>query len=64
MRSKPALQLVMSAALGSAASVLLLPAEACWAYILEEGSCGVGVERAVVVASVGAREGWREGAPE
>lgn len=46
--------------------MLLLPVEVRWAYILllEEESWGTGVERAVVVASVGAREGWREGAPE
>lgn len=54
----------MSAVLGSAllASVLVLPAEGCWAYMLECEGCGV--ERECEVVSVGASEGWREGAPE
>jgi hypothetical protein len=35
MRSKPALHDLMSAVLGSwAASVLLLPAEVCWEYMV------------------------------
>lgn len=70
----------MSAALGSEllASVLLLPVVVGWAYMLvravgllgllwvvEEVEVGWGVVReGVVVVSVGAREGWREGAPE
>lgn len=64
MRSKPALHDLMSAVLGSEllASVLVLPAEGCWAYMLECEGCGV--ERECEVVSVGAREGWREGAPE
>jgi hypothetical protein len=55
---------LMSAVLGSAllASVLLLPEEGCWAYMLACEGCGV--ERECEVVSVGASEGWREGAPE
>lgn len=64
MRSKPALHDLMSAVLGSEllASVLLLPEEGCWAYMLWGEGCGV--ERECEVMSVGASEGWREGAPE
>lgn len=77
MRSKPALHDLMSAAFGSLASVLLLAVLPGWAYMLLLLSLlllllvrpeGWGVLRAgfVVadVVSVGAREGWSEGAPE